>query len=381
VILLIRGGVVYAPARVGSASVLSLNGTVAVVGEVNPAALDSVGVDVDTLDAAGCIVTPGLIDPHVHLIGGSGEQGHGSATPEIAPGELIEAGVTTVVGCLGVDTTMKPMTTLVGKAKGLRAEGITAHVYSGGYNVPPATLMGSLRSDVMFVAEVIGAGEIAISDRRGTQPTTAELARVVADAYVGGLLSGKAGVTHFHVGDGRAGLKPLRELLDGYDVEPRCLYPSHVERTPDLLREAAAITAHGVFVDIDTVGNDLADALAAFTSASGDLTHLTISSDASITPPRQRLDQLRALRETRGWPVERWLPLVTTNVADVLKLPRKGHLAPGADADLLVLHEDTLALRHVVAQGRVLMRDGVMNTRDRILQDHSRRITIHADQT
>jgi beta-aspartyl-dipeptidase (metallo-type) len=155
----------------------------------------------------------------------------------------------------------------------------------------------------------------------------------VSDAYVGGLVTGKAGVTHLHVGDGRDRLLPLRRLVDEHEVDPACLYPSHVERTPELLREAAEITGRGVTVDVDTVANDLARSLDAFVAHGGSLAHLTVSSDASVTPPVQRLDQLRTCVLNHGRDLEQVLPLVTTNVARVLKLRRKGRIAPGADAD------------------------------------------------
>jgi beta-aspartyl-dipeptidase (metallo-type) len=316
----------------------------------------------------------------VHLIGGSGEQGYGTWTPEILLTELIMAGVTTVVGCLGVDTTMKNMATLVGKAKGLREEGITAYVYSGGYDVPPVTVLGSVRRDMIFINEVIGAGEIAISDRRGSQRSPAELAQVVADAYVGGLLTGKAGVTHFHVGDGRDRLAPLRQLLERYEVGPASLYASHVERNRELLLEAAAMSRDGVFVDIDTVEGQLAESLDTFVSAGGNLKQLTVSSDASITAPRRRLDQFRRCVSTADWPIDRLLPLVTLNPATVLKLPRKGRLQVGADADFLVLRRDTLELRHVVSGGRVLMRDGKVVVRERFLHESSREVRFNGNQ-
>jgi beta-aspartyl-dipeptidase (metallo-type) len=272
------------------------------------------------------------------------------------------------------------MAALVGKAKALQEEGITAYVYSGGYDVPPATLLGSVRRDLIFISEVIGAGEIAISDLRSTQPSSAELARLVADAYVGGLLTGKAGVTHFHVGDGRQRLAPIRHLLDSYDVRPECLYASHVERNSELLLEAAAITRRGVFVDIDTVEGGLEGSLRGFVDAGGDLNHLTVSSDASITPPRQRLEELRRCARSADWPLERLLPVVTRNVAAVLKLPRKGRIEVGADGDLLALRRDTLEPHHVVAGGRVLMRDGVVTCRERFLMESRRSITLQGDQ-
>jgi beta-aspartyl-dipeptidase (metallo-type) len=380
VILIVTGGEVFTPAPAGAATVLALNGAIARVGSVDTNALETLDVPLQVLEAHDCVVVPGLIDPHVHLIGGSGEEGYDTASPEIFLEELVTAGVTTVVGCLGVDTTMKAMDALVGKAKALCHEGLSAYLYSGGYDVPPVTAAGSVRRDMILIDQVIGAGEIAIADRRSAQPTVPELARVVADAYVGGLVSGKAGVTHFHVGDGREGLLALRRLLDEHEIDPACLYPSHVERTPELIREAAEITGRGVTVDVDTVANDLAQALDAFLDHRGSLAHLTVSSDASVTPPVQRLNQLRACVLDHGRELAQLLPLVTTNAARVLKLQRKGRIEPGMDADLLVLRRQTLELVHVVAKGQVLMRDGVVTQQDRFLQKSGRRIRLDGQQ-
>src|SRR3954468_17228269 len=105
---------------------------------------------------------------------------------------------------------------------------------------------------MLFVPEVIGAGEIAISDARSTEPTNGELARLVRDAYVGGLLTGKSGVTHFHVGSGKKRLQPLRYLLEEYEIEACSLYPTHVDRSDELMLEAIELSQRGVTVDIDT---------------------------------------------------------------------------------------------------------------------------------
>ncbi len=186
------------------------------------------------------------------------KQGFETQTPELALSEIVTHGITTVVGCLGTDTTTKTMPGLLAKAKAFNAEGITAYVYSGGYNVPPVTLTGSIRTDMMFVPEIIGAGEIAISDARSTEPTVHEFARLVRDGYVGGMLSGKSGVTHFHVGSGKTRLRPLRTLLDDYEISPASLYPTHVERNVELMSEAVDLSKRGVTVDVDTVEGDLA---------------------------------------------------------------------------------------------------------------------------
>src|SRR5438270_4645454 len=230
--LLIENGDIFTPDPLGKASVLCANGTIAKMGSVSTDSLRALDLPLDVLDASSAYVFPGIIDPHEHLIGGSGESGFASATPEIQLQELARGGITCVVGCLGVDTTTRTMLALLAKVKGLRAEGVAAYLYSGGYNVPPVTLTGSVRSDMLLVEEVIGAGETAIADLRSTQASNAALAALVADAYVGGILSGKAGVTHFHVGPGRDRLRQIRELLANFELQPESIYLTHVERTP-----------------------------------------------------------------------------------------------------------------------------------------------------
>src|SRR4051812_15682413 len=140
-LILIENGEVYASERCGPASVLLAGERVLKVGDVDRRALDRLADDYDVIDAPGCVVTPGLIDPHEHLLGGSGESGFSSQTPEIFLSEIVTAGITTVVGCLGVDTTMKTLPGLLARAKALREEGLTAYLWTGGYNVPPTTVL------------------------------------------------------------------------------------------------------------------------------------------------------------------------------------------------------------------------------------------------
>jgi beta-aspartyl-dipeptidase (metallo-type) len=375
---LVEGGDVYAPEHLGPQSILLVDGKIGLIGAVDRAAVESIGLDVEVIDAQGCIVCPGFIDPHEHLLGGSGEDGFASQTPEIALTEIVRAGITTVVGTLGVDTTMKTMAGLLAKVKGLEEEGISAYLWSGGYDVPAKSIMGSIREDMMFIDEVIGAGEVAIADARATDPSVPELARLVIDTRMGGKLSRKAGITHFHVGQGRRRMRCLHELLecDQYEIEPCWLYPTHIERSPALMRDAIALAKRGCYVDIDVQEEDLARWLAFYVDHDGDLTRLTISSDASKHGPDTFFQQIRKCARGHRLPLAKLLALVTRNTAEILKLRRKGRLEAGRDGDLLVLERDELQIVHVLARGKPMVSNGSLVVREQFLEGSNRRISL-----
>ena len=356
--IVIEHGELFSPAPAGKADLLVIGDYIQKVGAINRDALLKLDLDTEFIDASDCFVVPGFIDPHEHLLGGSGESGFSSQTPELHFSEIVSAGITTVIGCLGVDTTMKTMPGLLARAKALKEEGLSACIWSGGYNVPPTTIMTSIRDDVMFIEEVIGAGEISIADERSTDPTPHELARLTNDAYVGGMLSRKAGATHFHVGNRKERLSMLRQLLDDFDTPPETVYPTHVERSEELMDEAIELTRRGCFVDIDTANQDLQKWLTYYFENDGDPAQLTISSDASISSPSNILRQIRECVRNSDFELAQLLPLVTANTARVLKLNDRGKLEPQMKADLLVLERDTLELKEVIARGRRLLRDG-----------------------
>ncbi|HVF91923.1 MAG TPA: amidohydrolase family protein [Blastocatellia bacterium] len=375
-ITLVENGEVYSPEPLGRRDVLVVNDRIVMLGEVDRRGVKALGQDLKVIDASGCVVTPGFIDPHEHLLGGSGEEGFSTQTPEINLGEIVTAGITTVVGALGVDTTMKTMAGLLAKVKALREEGMTAYLWTGGYNVPPTSITDSVRNDIMYIAEVIGAGEIAISDERSTDPGPRELARLVKDAYVGGMLSNKAGVTHFHVGDKEERLTPLKTLLEDFGVEPGLLYPTHVERGEALMREAVDMSKRGMFVDIDTVEEDLPKWLRFYLDNGGDPKRLTVSSDASITSPHNLFGQVRECIIEHGFAIEQVLPLATQNTAEVLKLDSKGRLEVGKDADVLVLTRKEFGIKDVIVRGKQMVEGGRFITGERFLEQSNRRISL-----
>ena len=375
---LLRNAEVYAPAHLGRRDLLVGGGTVLAMAPGLPLpALP--GCEVVELEGARLL--PGLVDPHLHLTGGGGEAGPGSRMPPVELRALAGAGITTAVGVLGTDGTTRSVASLVAATLGLRARGLSAWCWTGSYQVPPPTLTGSVRSDLAFVDPILGVGEVALSDHRSSQPTLDELLRLAADCHVGGLMSGKAGVLHLHLGDGPRGLELVRQALDRTELPPRVFYPTHVNRRRALFEEALGLARRGCPVDLTAFpvedGEDAwsaPDALERYL-ASGAPAHLvTVSSDGGgclptydaqgqllamdAGRPGALLDALRTLL-ARGRPLAQVLPAFTTNAALALRLHRKGRVEVGADADLVVL-DAADQVREVMARGRFLVRAGVL---------------------
>jgi beta-aspartyl-dipeptidase (metallo-type) len=381
---------VYTPDDEGLRHVLV--GGERVLGFVNdPDDVSAPGLEV--LDLGGRRLVPGLIDGHAHITGGGGESGFASRVPAVSPSRFTRAGVTSVVGVLGTDDTTRDTRSLVAQAYALREEGLSAWCHCGGYHVPPATLTGSVRDDIVFVEPVIGVGELAISDHRSSQPTLDELLRIASDAHVAGLITGKAGILHLHVGDGPRGLAALRKMLSQSELPARVLNPTHVNRREALFEEALELAATGVVVDITAFpvsdGDGAVDAAAAlkrYFASPAPAENVTVSSDGGgclpefnadgelvamdVGSPSCLADTLQALLD-QGVRPERALRPFTSNVARLLRLHRKGRIAPGCDADLLVLDERN-RISDVMALGRWHVRQGEQQVFGRFERDSSR---------
>ena len=233
---------VFAPEDLGVCHLLVGGGRILAI---SPNLDDVAAAGASEIDLAGRRVVPGFIDGHAHLTGGGGESGFSSRVPPVPLGAFTRAGVTSVVGVLGTDDTTRDTRSLVAQARGLREEGLGAWCHTGGYHIPPVTLTGSVRDDIVYIDPVIGVGEIALSDHRSSQPTLDELLRLASDAHVAGLISGKAGILHLHLGDGERGLDLIRQALASSELPARVFNPTHINRQKALFDEALQLAADG----------------------------------------------------------------------------------------------------------------------------------------
>ena len=355
---LLLNGDVYAPEHLGHRHILIGGGTILYIGTERPSFPSYLGVT--EIDLEGRRVIPGLIDGHCHITGGGGEAGPASKVPAPTAESYRAAGVTTVVGVLGTDDVTRSTAELVAAARALRAQGISAYCHTGGYHLPLTTLTGSVRSDIVNVDCIIGVGEVAISDHRSSQPTLQELLRIASDAHVAGLMTGKAGILHLHVGDGPRGLELIREALTVSEIPARVFNPTHVNRRKALFHEAIALVKEfGCYIDITAFpvaeGEDAysaADALEVYWESGAPLDRVTVSSEGGGCLPvfdaHGEVESyevgdcgalMRTVRElvTRGHGLEQIMSHFSSTPADLLRLSNVGGVFRGGGEGFLVL--------------------------------------------
>ena len=376
---LIRNIHICSPEDIGIQDVLIADSKIVRIAKNLPV-VSEYGVQV--IDGTGKYLVPGFIDAHVHILGGGGEGGPRTRTPEIKLTDITTAGVTTVCGLLGTDGTTRTISNLLAKAKGLRAEGISAYTYTGSYQIPVRTLTGNITDDIILLEEMIGTGEIAISDHRSSSATNAELQRIISDTRVAGILSDKAGLVNIHVGDGKDMLNPLRSVLENTEVAPENMLPTHINRNKALLEDGIAYVReyHG-YIDfttsMDPTVPDSSDisaskALRYALNNSIPVSHITFSSDGQGSIPLFKngrfaglgvgkvmslFEEFRASVLQENIPLETALKPITSNVADLCRLTSKGRIKEGNDADVLILNND-LSLHTCIAEGKVMVQDG-----------------------
>ena len=341
-------------------------------------------VDIEVVNGEGKIMFPGFIDCHVHILGGGGEGGFKTRTPEIKLTDLTTAGITSVVGCIGTDGICRNFRSLIAKAKALEEEGISTYCYTGNYEIPVKTMTESIKGDLMLVDKVIGVGEIALSDHRSSQPTFEQFVNTVAQARVGGLLSGKSGIVNIHLGGGARKLDMLFSLLENTEIPATQMLPTHINRTSELFDMGINYIKKGGFIDLTTSSDPNFLEEGELTASQGlkkiydlglPIEQVTFSSDGNGSMPmfnenreliglgicsvKTLYNEVKNAIVNEGMPIEDAIKVITSNVSELLKLKDKGHIKSGYDSDFVIVDSHDLHICDVYSKGIKLIQDGV----------------------
>lgn len=379
---IIRNATVYAPEPLGRANIVIVNHKIAAIGpDVELPCWASPSVD---LDVQGRMVTPGLIDTHVHITGGGGEAGFHTQVPPLPFSVPVTGGVTTIGGLLGTDCVTRHVDNVLAKACSLEEEGLSTFIMTGGYPLPSPTITGSVKRDFACVHKVRGL-KAAISDHRVAPVNAHQIAALATDARVGGMLRGIVGMLVLHIGASAEVLSHVFEALEMCPYLGRHIIVTHINRSPSAFEQAEALTKRNGFMDISsgltpaTLGPDCIKPSVAIARALRDgvcREQILMSSDGYGSAARYDdhgnvkglvasdmhtlAGEFRDLVIQEKVPVEVALLPVTRNPAKAFSLyPAKGELMPGADADILVWDAD-LYPHSLFACGELLLREGIV---------------------
>ncbi len=375
--LLIKNVNLYSPENSGVNDVLIAGNRITdIAGNIEI----SGNISLEVLHAKGLTMVPGFIDAHMHIAGAGGEGGPQTRTPELQIRQLVEGGITTVIGCLGTDGYTRNIESVLMKVKAIRSYGLSAWMYTGAYQVPVPTLTGDIGKDLALFEEVIGVGEVAISDHRSSVPNLHELIRIAASARVGGMLGGKAGIVNIHMGDAKKPFKPILDAVENSELKYTQFYPTHCNRNEHIFRDAKEYGKKG-YIDLTTSSYAYfpdfeikpSKALRELLQAGVPIEHITMTSDGNGSLPHfdekgnlvqlemgqssSILSELRDCVLKEKIPLETALKTITSSPAGILKLRKKGHLAKDMDADFLLLDEK-MNIVYMMARGKFFMEKG-----------------------
>jgi len=384
-LILIKSGEIYSPEYNGTKDILILNSRIILVKQNIPGStIHVLNRNVKIIDASKCIIIPGFIDQHVHINGAGGEGGPQYRTPPIQLSELIKAGITSVIGLLGTDGFTRSLNALLMKARGLENEGISTLIYTGAYQYPSPTITGEILSDIILIDKVIGV-KIALSDHRSSHPTIDELTKAASMARVGGILAGKVGIIHLHMGSEMVGLNPLFEIIKNTEIPIEQFAPTHLNRNEDLFKSAVEFGKKGGYIDLTTVVPvedkssrtiKASKAVKRLSENGVSIERITMSTDGNGSIPKwNEKKELSGMAvasvsclhkefidiiKKEKMSVQDAVRVSSTNIAKHLKLDQKGEIKEGKDADLLVLDKGSLQIKQVIAKGKIMMENEKM---------------------
>lgn len=374
--LLIKNANVYSPKYIGKKDILiSKDKIYKIENEINIQ-----GIEIEIIDAKNKLIVPGFIDNHVHIIGGGGEGGFKTRTPEIQLSNVISSGVTTIIGCLGTDGTTRTMPDLLAKCKALNEEGISCYILTGSYQIPIITFTKSIRNDIIFINEIIGTGEIAVSDHRSSHPTYNELVKIFSDTRVAGLLSGKPGIINIHMGGGKSDFQLLHEIVEKTEIPITQFIPTHCNRNIHLLNESMKHLNKGGYIDFTSSTSSKEEDITSCSKSmkyvinnGGSIDKITFSSDGQGSLPifdqvgnyvGLGIGKIFSLYEEfvkcvvkEKFSIEDALKPLTSNVSKAYKLKEKGEIKNNFDADLVILDERNLDINTVICKGEIMLKN------------------------
>ena len=368
--LLIKNGDVFAPHAVGKKDILTCAGKIVEIAEEIKA---PDGCPTEVIDATGMSVTPGIIDSHIHLLGAGGGGGPETRSTVVPFSTIARAGVTTAIGMLGMEAMGFSPRELYIRARALEREGLSTYILTGSYALPSVTITGSVPTDIVLIDKVVGL-KLAMREPANQSPSKEQLQQIMIEVMRAGRWSAKAGVVVAHQGSLPGSLDWVCTMMEEKMIPMRHFIATHINRSPEVLDDAIACGKRGMILDLTgTIPNEpesipASKAFRMMLEAGVPVENITLTSDAgpylvmdgkdAILPVDVCAKELQLMVKKEKLTLSEALAPLTINPARIYSLDStKGSLAPGKDADILLLDE-SLSVDTVIAKGNTLVKAG-----------------------
>ncbi len=331
----------------------------------------------ETINCDGLMAFPGLIDPHIHLAGAGGEGGFLTRTPEIDISELLLSGITCAIGSLGADGFTRSVKNLLYKVRQLNQAGLTCYLLTGSYQLPFPSITGDVFEDIILIPEVLGIGEVAISDHRSSNPSEDELYKIVSRARLAGMISSKSGAVVIHMGDEPEMFTKLEGVMSKSNFKFSNILATHCNRNPEIFEESKRV---GKILNIDITTSSYeyfkeieikpSKAVKELLLAGISPERITLSSDAGgslpefdekgnlkkifYAKPYSLLSEFKDLVLNENFKPWEAIKFFSANSANFFKLSTKGKIEKDYDADIILLDEK-FNLHSLIARGKFLV--------------------------
>lgn len=374
---LIRGGRVFAPEALGYKDILIAGEKILKIADHIEA---PAGLETKVIEADGMNVIPGIIDGHVHILGAGGGAGPNSRSTLLCLSSIARAGVTTLVGTLGIDCFCFTLKEMLVRARSLETEGLTTYMLSGSYTLPAATILSNVLDDLYYIDKVIGV-KIALNEALSSHPSKDQMKELISKVWLGGKLGGKAGVLVAHLGNAPGTLQDIVDLLCEMDIPREMFVATHVNRSPRVLDYSIESGKQGLSLDLTGCIREeemipASKALRILLDKGVPLKNITFSSDSNaayafrgekgINRINVCAKELKDMVEKEGFSLSDALKPLTINPAVRYQIEAaKGSIEEGKDADIVFL-DDELQVDSVFSRGKMLVKGGFPVIRGRL---------------
>ena len=172
-------------------------------------------------------------------------------------------------------------------------------------------------------------------------------------------------------------------VLKETEIPATQLMPTHVNRNTELFEQGIELVKQGGYIDLTTSSDpnfleegelSASEGLKRALDTGINMNNITFTSDGNGSMPKfdengkliglgicsvsSLYNEVKRAIKEQNVPIEIAVKVITSNVADLLRLGNKGRIISRKDADFVLVDKDDLSITDVYAKGEALIEEG-----------------------